>query len=53
MASNDFKKTSDDLKETSKESVKSNRKNIFKGGMQKDDNFTQGSDLIEQVFSSQ
>ena len=45
--------TSNDLKETSKESVKSNRKSKLKGGMLNDDNSFQGSDLIEQGFPSQ
>ena len=50
MTSNDIKMTSYDLKETSKESVKSNRKSRLKGGMLNYDNSIQGKDLFEQIF---
>ena len=41
--------TSNDLKETSKESVKSNRKSQVEGGNPNDDT-TQGRNLIERAF---
>ena len=52
MTSIDLKKTSKGLKETKKH-FKSNRKSKLKGGMLNDDNSTQGTKFLEQVFSFQ
>ena len=53
MTSTDLKMTAIDLKETSTESVKPNRKNkIRRGNPNYNDNATQRSNLMEQIFSS-
>ena len=53
MTSTDLRMTANDLKETSREFVKPNRKNKIRGGNPNyNDNATQRSIPIEQIFSS-
>ena len=51
MTSNNLNKASNDLKETTKESIEPNRKSKLKGGYPYDNNRSSERNLIGQVFS--